>query len=70
MIGCHRCDKRFTERTYLNEHLNSLHQGKSDFCEQDEDLFQALLYKIEDGESAKMEESIGEEIIERKDKKE
>ena len=65
---CHRCDKRFTERKYLNEHLNSLHQGKSDFCDQDKDLFKALLYKINDGESAKMEDSMGQEIVERKEK--
>ena len=65
---CHRCDKRFTERKYLNEHLNSLHQGKSDFCDQDEDQFQALLYKMEDQESAKTEDSMGEEIVERKEK--
>ena len=67
---CHRCDKRFTERTYLNKHLNSLHQGKSDFCDQDEELFQALLLKIEERESAKMKDSIGEEIVERKEKRE
>ena len=59
----YQCDKRFMERKNRTAHLNSIHKGRPDYCDPDEELFQALLLKT-DEESAKMKDSIGQETAE------